>query len=79
MEIAGIIAILKALPEFLKILGQVGNLITKLVEVSKKNDINKWLNDLEASIDQLDKAKTAEDKLKSARDLAKLIQGMDPK
>ncbi len=39
-----------------------------------KNNLNGWINDLEASIDQLEKADTVEKKLEAAKSLADAIR-----
>lgn len=78
---ASFLAFLQALPAFIaslpylfQVLLKVMNLIEKFVLWADQKGLNLWLEDLEGTIDQLDKAKTPEEKRTAAKDLASIIR-----
>ncbi len=72
--IAGIVALITALPELFKLLNRLGDVVDRFMKWSQQNNLNGWINDLEASIDQLEKADTVEKKLEAAKSLADAIR-----
>ncbi len=69
-----LIAFIRTLPEFLKLLGQLAGLMNRFLDWSKQQGVNKWLSDLEERMDQLEAAKTPEEKLDAAQNLVKSIR-----
>ena len=65
----GILAFLISLPKVLTIMDRVGRLILD-------HDLNKWLDDLERTIDTLEQAKTPDEKLNAAKKLALSIRSL---
>lgn len=72
----GLIAFLQALPEFLKLMNRMGDLLDRFVKWSHDNNVSGWIDSLEQSINKLEQAKTPEDKLNAAHDLVGLIRGV---
>jgi hypothetical protein len=68
-----IIAFLKALPATIQLIGRLAELMNRLIDWSNKNNINQWINDLEANIDALEKAKTPAEKISAAKSLVSSI------
>lgn len=64
--VGAIIALLQALPEIIRIVG-------KLVDMIGKNQLKGFLSDCEVMIDQLKAAKTPEEKQNAARGMSDLI------
>lgn len=69
----GIIAFFNALPAFIQLLSQLGSVIQRLMQVAETNNINKWIADLEKSIDAIENAKNPEEKLNGAKGLVDVI------
>jgi hypothetical protein len=72
--IAGIFALIQALPELFKLLNRLGDVVDRFMKWSDKNKFNEWIDNLEASIVKLDKAKTPEEKLDAAQSLVDSIR-----
>lgn len=66
---SGIVAFLVALPRILALMEQIGQWI-----LDKK--LNAWLDDVENTIDQLEKAQTAEQKRAAAKSLVGIIRNI---
>lgn len=64
--IAGLIAFLQLLPRLIDLMNRLGNWMIK-------NKFDKWMDDLEGTIDQLEKAATAQEKLNAAQGLVDSI------
>jgi molecular chaperone GrpE (heat shock protein) len=62
-------AFIAALPEMLKTIAKVMAIAEKLMAVAKANDVNRWLEDLEGTIDKLEHANTIDSKKDAAKDL----------
>ncbi len=75
---AGITALFTALPALIALLSRLGLLIERLIAYTHQNNLNAWITDLEKTIDDLEKSKTAEEKLNVAKKLADLIRGIGP-
>jgi molecular chaperone GrpE (heat shock protein) len=73
---AGILALLQALPEFLKLMNMLGNAISRLNAYAKENNIQQWILDLEHSIDQLEQAKTPDEKISAAKRLLDSVRNI---
>lgn len=74
--ITGIFALFAALPELLKLLNTLGLLAERILAWSKQHEIEKWISDLETTVDGLEKAKTSQEKLVAAKSLVDLIKGV---
>ncbi len=77
------VAFLAALPAFIAALPALCNLgvqmmtvLQKIVAWAEKNDLNKWLSDVEKAVDQLDAAKTSDEKLAAAKQLSGVIKSL---
>ena len=57
---AGVIAFLQALPQLIDLMNRLGTWMIK-------NDLIKWMSDLEVQIDKLEKAQTENEKLAAAQ------------
>lgn len=68
------LSLLAALPEFLKALPALIQLLLKFMLLVEKLGTSKWLADCEATIDKLDTAKTPEQKRDAARGMVDLIR-----
>lgn len=69
-----IIAILEALPALMQTIPKVVSLIERYLNWANANDLNKWIDALEAGIDQLETAQTPEEKSAAARALVDSIR-----
>lgn len=49
---------------------------SKMIELKQKYDLNKWLDELEQTIDGLEKAQTPEEKLNAAKSLSRLVRNL---
>jgi hypothetical protein len=67
-------AFLAAIPAFLKALPELIRVLLKFMLFVEKIGTSKWLADCEATIDQLDSAKTPEQKREAARSMVDLIR-----
>lgn len=76
--LVGITALLSSLPALIAILSQLGLVLQKLVKVAQDNNVTKWINQLEGSIDGLEKAKTADEKLAAGKALLDSIRNLGP-
>lgn len=74
--IPGILAFFQALPAFLQLISQLGNVMDKLLKAAEKNSLNQWLDNLEKEINGLEKAKSPEEKLAAATALGRIIRGI---
>ncbi len=74
--ITGIIALITALPELFKLLNRLGNVVERFMKYSEQNNINKWITDLEDSIDKLEKASTPEEKLDAAQSIVSAVRNL---
>lgn len=72
--ILSLLALIQALPEFLKLLNRLGDVVERFSAWAKENNLNAWIDDLEATIDQLEKAKTPDEKLDAAHSLVGAIR-----
>lgn len=72
----GLLAILQALPEMFKLLNYLGTVVDRFMKWSHDNNLEKWISDLEASVDQLEKAKTPEEKLGAAHSIVSNIRNL---
>lgn len=75
------LALLQALPAFIQSLPYLFQLMLKLMGVidsfvawSKQNNLNAWIDDLEKTIDDLNKADTPEKKRGAARGMVDIIR-----
>lgn len=75
--IPGIFALIQALPELFKLLNRLGLVVARLMEAAERQGINRWIDNLEASIDQLEKAKTPNEKLDAAQSLVDSIRKLN--
>ena len=66
---AGFLAFLSLLPRILLLMERVGQWI-----IDKK--LNSWLDEVEKTIDQLEKADTPEEKRKAARNLVGIVRSI---
>lgn len=67
--ITSILALIQALPEFLSLMNQLSKAVLGFMEWAKTNDLKGWVNDLEASVDKLKKAKSSDDKVAAVQSL----------
>ncbi len=74
--VSGILALLQSLPEILKLLNRLGDLTDRFLKWSNANNLNGWINNLEAHIDALEKAKTQDEKFAAAAGLASSIRNL---
>lgn len=70
------LAALQALPELIALMNRLCDAVLRLVAIAKDYELQKWIADLEESIDQLEKAQTAEEKLNAAKALANSIRNL---
>ncbi len=75
---AGITALFTALPALIALLSRLGLLLERFIAYTHQNNLNAWITDLEKTVDDLEKSKTAEEKLNVAKKLADLIRGIGP-
>jgi hypothetical protein len=75
------IAVLQALPQFIASLPYLFQIILKAMTLferfitwTKTNQIERWINDLEHTIDKLEGAETPEQKRDAARSMVDLIR-----
>lgn len=74
--IAGIFALIQALPELFKLLNSLGSVVDRLMKWAHEHELEKWISDLEASIDKLEKAKTSEEKVGAAQSIVGSIRNI---
>ncbi len=74
--IAGIFALIQALPELFKLLNRLGDVVGRFMTWSKDHNLEKWISDLEASIDKLENANTPEEKLDAAQSIVGNIRNL---
>lgn len=72
--IAGIFALIQALPEILKLLNRLGEVVDRFMKWSDQIGLNSWIDNLEATIDKLEKADTPQKKLDAAEQLVDTIR-----
>jgi hypothetical protein len=72
--IAGILALIQALPELFKLLNRLGDVVERFMKWSSQNNLHGWIDQLEASIDKLEKAETPKQKLDAAESLVGAIR-----
>lgn len=71
-----IFAFLNALPALISLIGRLADLFNRLLKWSHENGVEAWITNLEASIDKLERAKTAEEKLDAAQSLVSSIRNV---
>jgi len=71
--LAAIPAFIAALPALIQLGVQVMTLAVKFIDWAQKNELHKWLKDVENSMDDLKDAKTPEQKISAARSITDLI------
>lgn len=74
--IAGFLALIQALPELFTLLNRLGNVVDRFMKWSAANGLEKWITDLEASIDKLEKAQSPAEKLDAAQSLVGSIRNL---
>ena len=74
--LAALPAFIAALPAFLQLAVKMMALVEKIAASVEKNQLHKWLAEVETSIDDLDNAQTKEQKLAAAKKFADLIRGL---
>lgn len=67
--LVGILTFLQCLPQLLALMDRMGKLMND-------HNISEWMTSLEASIDQLEKAKTSDDKIKAAQSVLTSIRSL---
>lgn len=72
--IPGILALIQALPELFKLLNRLGDVVDRFMKWSGQNNLNGWIDNLETSIDALEKADTPQKKLDAAQQLVGSIR-----
>jgi len=72
--ISGIFTLIAALPELFKLLNRLGDVVDRFMKWSGQNNINGWIDDLEATIDKLETAQTPKQKLDAAQSLVDSIR-----
>lgn len=65
---------MQAILAFLAVLPKIISLIERLGELMEKNRVSEWLDDVDASIDALEKAQTPEAKRDAAKKIALVIR-----
>jgi hypothetical protein len=70
------IALIQALPEFLRLMNLLGGVMEKFVKWTKDTGFEQWILNLEAKVDNLERAQTTDEKLNAARDLVGIIRGI---
>lgn len=58
---------------FLALIPKVIDLVVRLAEQAEKNNLEKWLSDVDASIKQLESAKTSQEKRDAAVFISRVI------
>lgn len=71
---ASLIAFLQALPYLIQLLVQFMGLVARIASWAQTNSLHKWMENLEDTIDQLEKAKTPDEKRDVARKLSDIIK-----
>lgn len=66
----GIIAFLQCLPKLIDLMTRIGNWMIA-------NNIKDWINDLEVTVDKLEKAQTPEEKLGAAHGIVDSIRHLN--
>lgn len=74
--LAALPAFIAALPAMMQLALKLMVILEKLVRWAEKNDLEKWLEQVEGAIDDLEKAATPEAKLASARALSGIMRGL---
>lgn len=74
--LAALPAFIASLPAMMQIMVKMMSLLLKIVAWAEKNNVEKWLEEVEGAIDNLEAAKTTEAKLASARALSGIIRGL---
>ncbi len=74
--ISGIFALIQALPELFKLLNRLGDVVDKFMKWTHEHELEKWISDLEASIDKLENAKTPSEKLGAAQSIVGSIRNL---
>lgn len=72
--IINILALIQALPQFLTLMNRLADAVLRVTNWAQTNDLNKWITELEASVDQLEKSKTPAEKLSAAQALVGSIR-----
>jgi hypothetical protein len=72
--LAALPAFLLALPRLCEVLLRLISICERLISWSKEKALLQWIDDLEATLDKLDKAQTPEEKRTAARGMVDLIR-----
>lgn len=72
--LAALPAFIASLPYVFQATAQLMSLVGRLVSWAEKNDLQKWIDNLESRIDELEQSKTTDDKLNAARNLANVLK-----
>ena len=71
-----IVAIIKALPDIVKLVTKIGESIGGLVDAAKDAQLNNWLDSLNQATRDLKNAKTLRERIDAAKRLNDLSRGM---
>lgn len=74
--LAALPAFIQALPYLLQLMVKFMSLAEKLVAWAKKNELSKWMENVENKIDLLEKAKTPDEKREAARGLSDILRSL---
>lgn len=73
---AALPAFIQAIPYLLQIAVKMMNVTQQFVSWAQKNELDKWFDNVEVKIDQLDKAKTPDEKRTAAKDLSDIMRSL---
>ncbi len=74
--LAALPAFIAALPAMMQLMVKFMTIMEKLVLWAEKNNIEKWLEEVEGAIDALEVANTPEQKLAAARNISGIMRGL---
>lgn len=74
--LAALPAFISALPAMMQLAVKMMTLIEKIVRWAEKNETLKWMEQVEAAIDELEKSHTPDEKVASARRLSGLMRSL---